>query len=403
MRQSDVLIVGAGPAGAWAAYRLARAGARVKIFDASHPREKPCGGGLTGRALRIVGDALQPDRLAGVPVTSLRFESGGSFIEFPLPASGLTPHTALAIVDRRTFDAMLLEAAVRAGAEHVAERVRDVSARPEIVEVATASGRWRGDILLGADGAGSLVRRRLRAPFARRQISIATGCFLHGVTSSQIRIRSVAQPPGYIWSFPRANHLAVGICAQADTTGVDALRRLVLGWLQENRLDAGARVEPYSWPIPSLPSIDLKRERPAGDRWMLLGDAAGLVDPLRREGIYFALMSAVFAADAIVRDAAGSRYVERLRAEIYPELARAADVKARLFTSGFTDLMLHGFTRSEAIRQVMVDLVAGRQPYATLKRRLLRTFEIGLAWQLLWLQITGHIEQRKHARPDHGR
>jgi 2-polyprenyl-6-methoxyphenol hydroxylase-like FAD-dependent oxidoreductase len=91
MRQSDVLIVGAGPAGTWAAYRLAPAGARVKIFDASHPREKPCGGGLTGRALRIVGGALDVDRLPAVPARSLRFESGPAWSEFPLPASGDAP------------------------------------------------------------------------------------------------------------------------------------------------------------------------------------------------------------------------------------------------------------------------------------------------------------------------
>ncbi len=394
MRQRDVLIVGAGPAGSWAAYRLARAGARVQLFDASHPREKPCGGGLTGRALRVVQEAIRPECLGLVAAGTLRFESGAAFSEFPLPAFGATPRTALGIVDRRTFDLALLGAAREAGAEHVSQRVRAVRVAADGVEVETASRHWQGELLLGADGATSLVRRSLVAPFTRSQLSIATGCYVRGSTSSQVRIRSVAEPPGYIWSFPRADHLAIGICAQADATTMSALRGVLAGWLDENGLASGGRVEPYSWPIPSLSSRDFPRQSPAGDRWMLAGDAAGLVDPLTREGIYYALASAEFAADAA---AAGRcvRHAERLHDEVYPELARAADVKARFFTSGFSDLMVRGFARSTAVRDVMVDLVAGRQPYATLKRRLLLTFQLGLASRLLWLQVTGRLANRR--------
>jgi len=398
MRQSDVLIVGAGPAGAWAAFQLARAGGRVTIFDASHPREKPCGGGLTGRVLSMVGPVLPLDCLPLVPVTSLRFESGSAFSEFAMPTLGATAETALVIIDRRTFDAALLEAACRAGAVHVRERAREVRVGPSGVEVETQSGRWHGDVLAGADGATSLVRRRLVAPFTRNQLSIAAGCFVHGVSSSQVRIRTVGGPPGYIWSFPRATHLAVGICAQADATTADALRDRVAAWLDENRVAPGAPREPYSWPIPSLSSADFAREQPAGDRWMLLGDAAGLVDPLTREGIYFALASAQLGADTIARGASCRRYADRLREQVYPELSRAADLKVRFFTSGFSDLMIRGFDRSSAVRDVMIDLVAGRQPYATLKRRLLRTFEVGLALRLLRLQLAGRVRRFAHPR-----
>src|SRR6185436_3105855 len=118
----DVAIVGGGPAGAWAAYRLARAGARVTIFDGSHPREKPCGGGVTGRALSIVRDAIDVAALAPTRIRRARFTSELSDSVVDLDAG------ALAVASRAAFDAALLAAAQRAGAQLAAARVVDVVA-----------------------------------------------------------------------------------------------------------------------------------------------------------------------------------------------------------------------------------------------------------------------------------
>src|SRR5262249_43676882 len=135
----------------------------------------------------------------------------------------------------------------------------------------------------------------------RAQLSIATGVFAHGVSSSEILVRFVSDPQGYIWSFPRTDHLAIGIGAQADDTQSAPLRAILSQWLTETPIAAGARLEWYSWPIPSLRVEDFAHERPAAGRWMLLGDAGGLVDPLTREGIFFALRSAQLAVEALTR------------------------------------------------------------------------------------------------------
>src|SRR5258705_5552221 len=110
---ADVAIVGAGPAGAWAAYTLARRGARVTIFDPSHPREKPCGGGITGRALTLVVDAIDRAQFPQRVIRSARFvdsRSGGTAIVPLDPGSGGSD-SSLILASRAVFDAALLHAA----------------------------------------------------------------------------------------------------------------------------------------------------------------------------------------------------------------------------------------------------------------------------------------------------
>src|SRR5262249_42566220 len=137
-------------------------------------------------------------------------------------------------------------------------------------------------------------------------------------------------------------------------------------------------LEPYAWPIPSLSARDLGRLAPAGPRWLLVGDAAGLVDPITREGIYFAIASGEWAAEAICARGASheARYRGRVHDEAVAELSRAARLKAGFFRPEFTGLMLRALQESGAIRAVMADLVAGTQSYRTLKWRLLQTLEL---------------------------
>jgi flavin-dependent dehydrogenase len=276
---------------------------------------------------------------------------------------------------------------VRAGAEHVGHPLADVQVGSDGVRLATTRRTYRCSRVVGADGVNSLVRRRTTKPFARADLSIATGYFVFGDSSPDVHVEFVQAPPGYFWSFPRRDHLAVGVCAQADASHVAPLDALVSARLRDV-IRPGSRLVRYSWPIPSLSVSTLDQERPAGDRWFLAGDAAGLVDPITREGIFFAIRSGSLAAEAMLGGTGASeRYARAVRRDIHAELKRAARLKRGFFASPFTRLLVEALRQSHPVREVMADLVVGEQPYQTLKRRLLATLEIRLAWRLLLLEM----------------
>jgi len=380
----DVAVAGAGPAGCTLAATLACSGARVALIDASHPREKPCGGGFTGRALHVMTQLVPEASLTGVEIRAARFLDTDGQREAIVSLDG---DHRLVVASRSVADAALYDAALRAGATAVRARVTDVTigtgARISLNDGSTLDA----GCVVAADGANSLVRKRAAQSFARTDLSVATGVFAHGVTSDEIVLEMVGDPPGYIWSFPRRDHLAIGICAQATDTRVETLRHQLTQWLEKTGIARGARLEPYAWPIPALTPDSFDHLRVSGPGWFAVGDAGGLVDSITREGLFFALQSALFAAEALQSAAsvatAAQHYQERVREEIIADLRVAATLKATFFQPAFSRLLVGALASSERIRMVMADLIAGTQPYGSLKRRLIGTCELGLAWRLL--------------------
>jgi menaquinone-9 beta-reductase len=383
MSDFDVVVVGGGPAGSWLSYRLATAGAKVAVIDGSHPREKPCGGGVSARALARLTPLVRAGLSRGVAIAGGVFRAGSETAAVSLGQTA--PDTpALFVTCRRDFDAALLSAAVAAGAEHVAQRVTSVDRATAGWTVAAGTRTLRSPWLIGADGANSLVRRRVQTAFPRSDISVASGYYIRDKSSSEIDIDFMQSPPGYLWSFPRPNHLAVGMCGQANETSSEQLFVASREWIRRRWPDVGEpMLTRYSWPIPSLSEEALLRETPAGDRWLLIGDAAGLVDPITREGICFALESAELAAQALAGPRTVAAYSEAVKGSIHGELRRAARMKTRFFAPGFTRLLIRSLQRSEPIRQIMAGLVSGHFGYHGLRRRLLRTGEVGLALEYL--------------------
>ena len=306
MQNYDVLVVGAGPAGSATAIHLARGGARVLLADrARFPRDKPCGGGVTGRALRQAPCDLTPVVERVVHTFELRLHHRRSFRR-------TSSEPLILMTQRRRLDAHLAEQAVAAGASF-----RD-NARVEQIEIgasgvrATVGGEpIAADLIVGADGANGVVARATGL-----DAGIVRGVALEGNVPWQLLDRDRyastaviefgAPAGGYGWLFPKADHANLGVG----------------GWAEEGphlrghlaRLAGAFSVDPAAITDVRghrLPMRSVGASTPASDNVLLVGDAAGLVDPLSGDGMYEAFASARLAAEAIL---AGdpARYAETL-------------------------------------------------------------------------------------------
>ena len=357
-----VAVVGAGPAGSLLGFLLARAGIAVTLFDASHPREKPCGGGVTGKALALLPAAPADDPLPANWVESCDFDSGsGESVRLRLARP-------VAVCARRELDAWLLRRALAAGAVHVAERITMVDAAGLL---RSATGEHQFDLIVGADGAGSLVRRTFLSAVPSERLVMAVGWFARGTSSMKVQFTPGLD--GYLWHFPRPDHVGVGICAPlAAQPKRDLLARLRREAARSFPALADEEAETYAQTIPSPSGDPASLRGIAGARWALVGDAAALADPVTGEGIYYALRSAQILAETLTADGGTARYPERCLEDFGRDLLKAAALRERFYAPGFARRMISYAERSSAIRGVLAELVLGEQGYVGLKRRLLR-------------------------------
>ena len=296
MERYDVLVVGAGPAGSATAIHLARAGARVLLADkARFPRDKPCGGGLTGRALRHAPCDVEPvvEHVVDRMVVRVRYRA----------KTGRTSAAPLIrMTQRRRLDLHLAEQAALAGADfRDGVAVAELEFGDECVRARVGRDVVRATHVIGADGANGAVARA-----SGIEDGIVRGIALEGNVPWGTLERSPYDatawvelgvvPGGYGWVFPKGDHANLGVG----------------GWLEEGprlrkHLDRLARahgVEPSALESVRghrLPMRVLGTAAASG-RILLVGDAAGLVDPLSGDGIYEAFVSAQLASEAIVAD-----------------------------------------------------------------------------------------------------
>ncbi len=364
-----VAILGGGPAGATAAERLARAGLKTVIIDEKLAWEKPCGGGITYKAYSQYPYLIENDTPKRyVSDTYIAAPKSGAFkMELTRP---------LLIYSRMDLNGMLLQRAEAAGAEIAQERVLGLDRSSSGWNVRTRSGSIDANYCVIATGARNPLRE-VGTQYTAQDTMYALG---YWVPAEQVHIDIQFLPnlEGYIWVFPRAGHLSVGICGKSESA--QCLRGRLERYMEEKgitRKDAKF----YGHMLPALESRGWRNNRLAGDGWIAVGDAGGLVDPITGEGLYYAVRSGDLASQVLLSESGPERaeemYRQLIRSDFGLDLTYGAGLAKRLFCGAICfgavpSRMIDFMKRSPKFCEIMQDLFAGTQPYLELKNRLLR-------------------------------
>jgi flavin-dependent dehydrogenase len=360
-----IAVIGGGPAGAFAAANLARAGRDVLLFDEKLAWEKPCGGGLTDKALAqwpFLRDA-QVER-NWVSDCELIAPSGRR-VRFPL-------ERPIAIFSRIKLNGLLLDRARNAGSKLLRERVIRIDEDSGKWMIRTASGSYSADFIVLAAGARNSLRARFTSALGPENFMVAAGYYIPG-NNHTVQIKFLKDLHGYIWIFPRADHFSAGICGRMQGKSTAELRRTLEDSLPEFGLSLeGAGF--YAHIIPSLTPDALRNILFAGRGWAMIGDAAGFVDAITGEGLYYALRSAELLSEALLAGAP-EQYSALVKKDFLPELEHAARIADRFYVGEWMgapvlERMVQLTQRSARFREIMRDLFSGAQEYSNLRKRV---------------------------------
>jgi geranylgeranyl reductase family protein len=409
VRDADLIVVGAGPAGATAALTLARAGVRVLMVERhALPRQKPCGGGISTRVLtRFPWLSESLPHIPAHAVSSLYLEGpSGEIVR--MQSNG----PAVILIRRIEFDNMLAQLAIRAGAELLAPAaIAQARQDADAVTLRTRDGReLRAPMVIAADGVNSVIARRLGMnpgwPAARLALDMMEETPVSALRAIEPDTLSVfygyGGAHGYAYIFPKREHVNVGIGyvlpyfqARVDLTPYD-LQRQFVGDLRARGLMAGESQRRHFTPF--LIPIGGPLKRTAEGRVLLAGDAGGFVNGFSAEGIYYAMVTGDLAARAVLaarRDgvcdpaAARRRYVRLWKHEIGPELRDSVLIQKYLFPNpARMDRVVRGAKTRPEFPRVLVDYASGRLSYRAARRRMLWYFP-RLLPRLAWIALRG--------------
>lgn len=374
----DAVVVGAGPAGSCAAYCMAKQGLRVALVDrAVFPREKLCGGLLSARSKNIFTSIHDEDWDQAIECVSF----GAKFFHKERLLNSVSDYKPIYFTCRSKFDAYLLEMAEAQGAV-VMQGATVITVDPDRGSVTLKGGQTLdADFIIGADGVNGRVARHLY-PNSRTRANLAFGLEVE-LPRNRFR-REVCDPQiffgvvnwGYGWIFPKPETLTVGL---GGLLAQNANFKASFSTFLQSICGEVPPIVPRGHHIPFGNYLSV----PGQKNILLVGDAAGLVEPITGEGIGFAMQSGQYAAEAIVEAAnLGSRFdairfYQKRYVNIVGMLAAARFLRPLIFSGAMEPLFAKAIERSSSAIRKYMDLLAGDIDYPTYTRFLVRKVVTG--------------------------
>lgn len=367
---NDIIIVGGGPSGAYLGWLLAKQGLKPIIFDHSHPREKPCGGGISVLALEkfpFLNDVPEPK--------TKDFNFGLiSPNGYSVMTSGKKGSWSLS---RLIMDKYILDNAIECGCRFIPEKVIDVILKDNIWHLKTKNKEYASKLIIGADGVNSIVRKKIIGPFPKEHLGLCYGCYAVSTKKEQTYIKFLKNKKGYAWCFPRHDHLSIGVGTSSLKT-ID-IKNIFNEFLSTHYPDVKI-LSTWGAIIPNIKNDSFFKNNCSGENWLIIGDAAGHVDSVTGEGITYALWSAELAAKAIInnnlkcfddlwRQQYGNNLSDSCKMReifynpwIVETSIKIAD-KSEVFSSFLYDILTNQLNSNDFLKRIVTDLPKAIKEY----------------------------------------